>query len=117
MLDVRDAGLTRLIAVGFFREQISAARQVNFRWCEAHIFALKAKVFFRNGNVEMALQAVRDAQAIATADGFSDMLIEQHYAAAEYAAALNDYATAFAEYKAGHACEQRLHRVVDKASP
>jgi hypothetical protein len=60
-------------------------------------------------NVDIALQAVKEAQAIATEDGFSDVLIEQHYAAAEYAAALNDFATACAEYKAGHACEQRLY--------
>lgn len=112
---LEDGALERALA--YLEAGLAAARQVNFRWCEAHIFAVKAKVFFRNGNVSMALQAVRDAQAIATADGFSDMLIEQHYAAAEYAAALGDYATAFAEYKAGHACEQRLHRVVDKASP
>lgn len=96
-------------SLAYLEAGLAATRQVNFRWCEAHIFAVRAKVFSRNGNVEMALQAVKEAQAIAIADGFSDMLIQQHYAAAEYAAALNDFATAFAEYKAGHACEQRLN--------
>lgn len=95
-------------ALAYLDAGLAATRQVNFRWCEAHILAVKAQVFSRNGNHEMALQAVREAQAIASADGFSDMLIQQHYAAAEYAAALNDFATAYAEYKAGHACEQRL---------
>ena len=96
-------------ALAYLEAGLAAARQVNFRWCEAHILAVKAKVFSGNGNFEMALQAVKEAQAIAIADGFSDMLIQQHYAAAEYAAALNDFASAFAEYKAGHACEERLH--------
>ena len=102
-----DGALERALA--YLEAGLAAARQVNFRWCEAHIFAVRAMVFSRNGDNEMALQAVREAQAIATADGFSDMLIQQHYAAAEYAAALNDFATAFSEYKAGHACEQRLY--------
>ncbi len=112
---LEDGALERALA--YLDAGLAAARQVNFRWCEAHIFAVKARVFSRNGNLEMALKAVREAQAIATADGFSDMLIEQHFAAAEYAAALGDYASAFAEYKAGHACEQRLHRIVDKPGP
>jgi tetratricopeptide (TPR) repeat protein len=102
-----DGALER--AMAYLEAGMTAARQVNFRWCEAHILALKAKVFARKGEVGMALQAVREAQAIATADGFSDMLIQQHFAAAEYAAALNDFATAYAEYKAGHECEQRLY--------
>lgn len=101
-----DGALER--AMAYLEAGLAAARQVNFRWCEAHIFAVQAQVFFRSGDVAMALQTVRQAQAIATADGFSDMLVQQHFAAAEYAASLNDYATAFAEYKAGHACEQRL---------
>lgn len=88
---------------------LAATRHVNFRWCEAHIHAVRAQVSARQGNPELALKQVKEAQAIAIADGFSDMLIQQHYAAAEYAAALNDYASAFAEYKAGHACEQRLY--------
>ncbi len=102
-----DGALER--AMAYLEAGLAAARQVNFRWCEAHIFAVKAKVFARSGNFEMALQAVKEAQAIAAADGFVDMLIQQHFDAAEYAAALNDFATAFVEYKAGHACEQRLH--------
>jgi tetratricopeptide (TPR) repeat protein len=96
-------------SLAYLEAGLAAARQVNFRWCEAHIFALRAKVYSRNGDFEMALQAVKEAQAIAGADGFSDMLIQQHYAAAEYAASVNDFATAFVEYKAGHACEQRLY--------
>jgi len=88
---------------------LADARQVNFRWCEAHILAAKAEVFARTGDAGLALQTVRQAQAIAMADGFSDMLIQQHFAAAEYAASLDDFATAFAEHKAGRACEQRLH--------
>jgi two-component system NtrC family sensor kinase len=95
-------------ALAYLEAGLAAARQVNFRWCEAHILALKAKVFASKGNFDMALQAVKEAQAIAIADGFSDMLIQQHYAAAEYAAEMNDFAAALAEYKAGHACEQRL---------
>lgn len=101
-----DGALDR--SLGYLEAGLAAARHVNFRWCEAHIFAVRAKAYACNGNFAMALQAVKEAQAIATADGFSDMLIQQHYAAAEYAAALNDFATAYAEYKAGHACEQRL---------
>jgi two-component system, NtrC family, sensor kinase len=96
-------------ALAYLEAGLAATRQVNFRWCEAHILAVKAQVFASKGNFEMALQAVKEAQAIAIADGFSDMLIQQHYAAAEYAGALNDFATALAEYKAGHACEQNLH--------
>ena len=95
-------------SLAYLEAGLAAARQVNFRWCEAHILAVKAKVFSSSANFDMALQAVKEAQAIAIADGFSDMLIQQHYAAAEYAAATNDFAAALAEYKAGHACEQRL---------
>ncbi len=102
-----DGALGRALA--YLDAGFAAARQVNFRWCEAHILAVRAQVYARNGKVDMALQAVKEAQAIAIADGFSDMLIQQHYAAAEYAAALHDFATAFSEYKAGHACEQRLY--------
>lgn len=94
-MDYLDAGLT-------------AARQVNFHWCEGHILAVKAEVFARRGELAMALQSVKEAQAIAKADGFFDMLIQQHFAAAEYAAALNDHATAFLEYKSGHEIERRL---------
>jgi two-component system NtrC family sensor kinase len=96
-------------ALAYLEAGLAAARQVNFRWCEAHILAVKAEVFSRNGDFAMALQVVKEAQAIATADGFSDMLIQQHFAAAEYAASMNDFATAFAEHKAGRGCEQRLH--------
>jgi two-component system, NtrC family, sensor kinase len=94
-------------AVAYLDAGLAAARQVNFRWCEAHILAVRAQVFARTDKADMALQTVREAQAIAIADGFSDMLIQQHFAAADYAAALNDFATAYAEYKAGHQCEQR----------
>lgn len=96
-------------ALAYLEAGLAAARQVNFRWCEAHILAVKGEIFSRNGDFEMALRAVKEAQAIATADGFSDMLIQQHFAAAEYAASLNDFATAFAEHKAGRECELRLH--------
>jgi two-component system NtrC family sensor kinase len=96
-------------ALAYLEAGLVAARQVNFRWCEAQILAVKAEVLSRNGDFKTALQVVKEAQAIASADGFSDMLIQQHFAAAEYAAALNDFATAFAEHKAGRACEQHLH--------
>lgn len=96
-------------ALAYLEAGLAAARQVNFRWCEAHILAVTAEVFARNGDNAMALRTVKQAQAIATADGFSDMLIQQHFAAAEYAASLNDFATAFAEQKAGRECEQRLY--------
>ena len=96
-------------AMAFLDAGLAAARKVNFRWCEAHILAVKAEACAGSGDFAMALQAVRQAQAIATADGFSDMLIRQHFAAAEYAAGLHDFATAFAEHKAGRECEQRLH--------
>jgi tetratricopeptide (TPR) repeat protein len=101
-----DGALERALA--YLDAAFAAARQVNFRWCEAHVLAVRAQVLSRRGDAGAALQAVKEAQAIASADGFSDMLIQQHYAAAEYAAALNDHASAFAEYKAGHACEQRV---------
>jgi|GEM_PF-5257887 len=91
---------------------LTQARQVNFRWCEAHLLAAQATIFARTGKAPLALQTVRQAQAIAMADGFSDMLIDQHFAAAEYAASVNDFATAYAEYKAGHACERRLRSTV-----
>jgi tetratricopeptide (TPR) repeat protein len=96
-------------ALAYLEAGLAAARQVNFRWCEAHVLATKAKVFSRSGDFKMALQSVKQAQAIATADGFSDMLIQQHFAAAEYAASLNDFATAYVEHKAGRECEQRLY--------
>jgi two-component system NtrC family sensor kinase len=102
-----DGALERALA--YLEAGLAAARQVNFRWCEAHIFAVKAQVFSRTGSFEMALQTVKEAQAIAIADGFPDMLIQQHFAAAEYAAALRDFETAYVEYRAGHACEQRLY--------
>ena len=86
---------------------MQAAGRVNFRWGEAHLLEVQAEVYARRENFEVALQAVRQAQAIATADGFSDMLTQQHFAAAEYAAAMSDFATAYAEHKAGRACEQR----------
>jgi tetratricopeptide (TPR) repeat protein len=99
-------------ALAYFEAGLTHARQVNFRWCEAHLLAAKAQVFARTGKLELALQTVREAQAIAVADGFSDMLIDQHFAAAEYAASLNDFATAYAQYKAGHECERRVRRAV-----
>jgi tetratricopeptide (TPR) repeat protein len=102
-----DGALER--AQAYLEAGLAAARLVNFRWCEAHILAVKAKVFARSGDVDMALQTVKQAQAIAIADGFSDMLIQQHFAAAEYAASLSDFATAFVEHKAGRECEQRLY--------
>ena len=86
---------------------LQAAGKVNFRWAEAHLLEVQAEVYAGRADFAMALQAVKQAQAIATADGFSDMLIQQHFAAAEYAAAMNDFATAYAEHKAGRACEQR----------
>ncbi len=105
-------------AMAYLDAGLTAARQVNFRWCEAHLLAIKADVFARTGDFDMAFQTVKQAQAIALADGFSDMLIQQHFAAAEYAAALNDFASAFAEQKAGRACEQRLYvRVPLERSP
>ena len=88
---------------------LAASRQVNFRWCEGHILAVKAEVYAHSGKFDMAMQVVKEAQAIATDHGFSDMLIQQHFAAAEYAASLDDFATAFVEHKAGRDCEQRLH--------
>ena len=106
-ISLADGALER--AMAYLDAGLTAARQVNFRWCEAHILAVKAEVFSRNGDVDTALRVVKEAQAIATADGFSDMLIQQHFAAAEYAASLNDFATAFAEHKAGRECEQRLY--------
>ena len=102
-----DGALER--AMTYLDAGLAAALQVNFRWCEAHILAVKADVFARSGELTMAWQAVKQAQAIASADGFFDMLTHQHFAAAEYAASLNDYASAFAEHKAGRACEQRMH--------
>ncbi len=95
-------------AMAYVDAGLVAARQVNFRWCEAHILAVRAQVFAGSGDFGMALQSVREAQAIATEDGFFDMLIQQHFAAAEYVASLNDFATAFAEHKAGRDCEQRM---------
>ncbi|SHG61972.1 lipopolysaccharide assembly protein LapB [Massilia sp. CF038] len=97
-------------ALAYLNAGLAHARQVNFRWCEAHLLAAEAQVHARTGKTELALRTVKQAQAIAIADGFSDMLIQQHFAAAEYAAALNDFATAYAEYKAGHECEQRIRR-------
>ena len=35
------------------------------------------------------------------------MLIQQHFAAADYAAEMKDFEAAYAEQKAGRACEQR----------
>lgn len=99
-------------ALAYFEAGLTHARQVNFRWCEAHLLAAKAQVYARTGKLELALQTVKEAQAIAVADGFSDMLIDQHFAAAEYAASLNDFATAYAQYKAGHECEQRVRQTV-----
>ena len=96
-------------AMAYLDAGLAATRSVNFRWCEGHLLAVKADVFARGGQFVRALEVVREAQAIATADGFFDMLIQQHFSAAEYAASLNDYATAFAEYKAGRDCEQRVH--------
>lgn len=96
-------------AMTFLDAGLDAARQVNFRWCEAHILALKAQVSARSGNCELALNTVRQAQTIATADGFFDMLVQQHFSAADYAASLKDFETAFLEHKAGRECEQRLH--------
>ena len=95
-------------AMAYLEAGLVPARQVNFRWCEAHILAVKAEVLARSGAFDLALESVRQAQAIASADGFFDMLIQQHFAAADYAAALHDFATAFAEHKAGRESEQRM---------
>lgn len=94
-------------ASSYFDAGLVAARQVNFRWSEAHILAAKAEVSARQGNPAAALSTVKEAQAIALADGFLDMLIQQHFAAADYAAAMQDFATAYTEHKAGRACEQQ----------
>jgi tetratricopeptide (TPR) repeat protein len=94
-------------AIAYLEAGMQAAGKVNFRWAEAHLLAVQAELYARRADFEMALQAVREAQAIATADGFTDMLIQQHFAAAEYAAEMNDFATAYAEHKAGRAFEQR----------
>ena len=101
-----DGALDRALA--YLDAGLQAAGKVNFRWAEAHILAVQAEVYARCADFEMAMQAVRQAQAIAAADGFSDLLIQQHFAAAEYAAQMNDFATAYAEHKAGRACEQRV---------
>ncbi len=95
-------------AMAYLDAGLAEARRVNFRWCEGHILAVKAEACARSGKFDLAMQAIRQAQAIASADGFFDMLIQQHFAAAEYAAALSDFATAYAEHKAGRDCEQRL---------
>ncbi len=87
--------------------KIAMSEGAQDRGAEAHILAVQAEVYARRADFGMALQAVRQAQAIATADGFSDMLIQQHFAAAEYAAGMNDFATAYTEQKAGRECEQR----------
>jgi two-component system NtrC family sensor kinase len=99
-------------AMAYLDAGLVHARQVDFRWCEAQLLAATAQVFARTGDLEAALRTVKEAQAIAMADGFSDMLVQQHFAAAEYAASLNDFATAYAEHKAGHACDQRVRRTV-----
>ena len=94
-------------ALAYLEAGMQVAERVNFRWAQAHILTAQAEVYARHADFDKALQAVRQAQAIATADEFSDMLIQQHFAAAEYAAEMNDFATAYAEHKAGRACEQR----------
>ncbi|WP_426210046.1 GAF domain-containing protein [Massilia sp. TWP1-3-3] len=96
-------------AMAYVDAGLAAARRVNFRWCEAHLLAVKAEVHAGRGAADLALLAVKEAQAIAIADGFFDMLIQQHFAAAHYAASLNDFATAFTEHKKGRDCEQRMH--------
>jgi tetratricopeptide (TPR) repeat protein len=49
---------------------LAHARQVDFRWCEAHLLAAKAQLCSRTGELETALRTVKEAQAIAIADGF-----------------------------------------------
>ena len=83
-------------AMAYLDAGLVAARQVNFRWCEGHIRATQVEVFARGANHSMALQVVQKAQTFAATDGFFDMLIQQHFAAAQYAASLNDFATALA---------------------
>jgi two-component system NtrC family sensor kinase len=104
-LAMADGALDR--ALTYLDAGLQAAGKVNFRWAEAHLLAAQAEVYARRADFDMAMQAVRQAQAIAAADGFSEMLIQQHFAAADYAAQMNDFATAYAEHKAGRACEQR----------
>ena len=87
---------------------LAAAREVNFRWCEAHILATRAKVYASRGQYQAAIESVKEAQTIAVAKHFLHMLTQQHYSAAEYAEMTGDLNAAIAEYKAAHACEMQV---------
>ncbi len=87
---------------------LSAARKVNFRWCEAHLLTVQGALCERRGELQAALEAVRAAQAIARADGFVDMLMHQHCSAAQYAAALGDSDTERVERQAADLIKQQI---------
>ncbi|MES2902124.1 MAG: hypothetical protein V4723_20520 [Pseudomonadota bacterium] len=93
---------------GYLDAGLEAARQVGFRWCEAHLLAVQGELYARKGQMRSALDTVRTAQAIARADGFVDMLMHQHHSAAQYAAALNDPETELVERNAACVIEQFL---------
>ena len=95
-------------AMQYFDAALAAARQVNYRWCEAHILATRAKVHASRGQYPEAIASVKAAQEIASAKHFLHMLIQQHYLAAEYAEKTGDLSFAIGEYKAAHDCEQQV---------
>ncbi|WP_255989416.1 diguanylate cyclase [Chitinolyticbacter albus] len=95
-------------AMAFLDAALGHARDVDYRWGEANILACQAEVLARRGQHAAALQTVRRAQVIAAADSFSHMLHQQHFAAARYAEAMGDVATALTELKLAHHGERNL---------
>jgi len=97
-----DAAMTYLDAA------LVQARQVNYRWVEAHILATQAETYAHRGEYPMAMENINAAQGIATVDGFEHMLADQQFAASRYAEAMGDFQTALREFRGGFDCQQRM---------
>ncbi|HEY8024156.1 MAG TPA: EAL domain-containing protein [Burkholderiaceae bacterium] len=95
-------------AVSYLDTALAISRKMNYCWCEANALAFKAGVLSRQGDNLQAIELIKAAQALAIANSFLHMLIQQHFQAAEFAEAIGDYRMANAENKAGRECEQRM---------
>ena len=96
-------------AMAYLDAALAAAREVNFRWCEAQILASQARVHASRGQYPAAVESIKAAQAIAVSKHFLHMLIQQHYLAAEFAEKTGDLQAAIVEYKAAHECETQVN--------
>lgn len=92
----------------FLNNALTAARSINYSWCEANILSTLAQVHARHEHYREALDIVLMAQAVALPNNFLHLLTQQHFAAAQYAELLGDFRLSITEFKAGYDCEQKV---------